>query len=138
MYEAKEDPPDPPIYTVATTSPKSIVGTTTKDVTAKRNQKAKKEQAVHTAKERTRHTKLQDIRAQRKQVEKLDSLYGTRRKPSATKKGWNLSQPKMANTDRSGLLKSEAICAPKDNTCQEDNCARYQDVKWPEVKRVKC
>jgi len=40
---------------------------------------------------------------------KLDSLYGTWRKPSATKKGWNLPQPKMANTDLSALLKSEAI-----------------------------
>jgi len=40
---------------------------------------------------------------------KLDGLYGTWRKPSATKKGWNLPQPKMANTDLSALLKSEAI-----------------------------
>merc|ERR1712105_384689 len=30
---------------------------------------------------------------------KLDGLYGTWRKPSATKKEWNLPQPKMANTD---------------------------------------
>jgi len=42
---------------------------------------------------------------------KLDGLYGTWRKPSATKKGWNLPQPKMANTDLSALLKSEAIRA---------------------------
>jgi len=42
---------------------------------------------------------------------KLDSLYGTWRKPSATKKSWNLPQPKMANTDLSALLKSEAIRA---------------------------
>jgi len=40
---------------------------------------------------------------------KLDGLYGTWKKPSATKKGWNLPQPKMANTDLSALLKSEAI-----------------------------
>merc|ERR1712227_858791 len=40
---------------------------------------------------------------------KLDGLYGTWRKPSATKAGWNLPQPKMANTDLSALLKSEAI-----------------------------
>jgi len=42
---------------------------------------------------------------------KLDSLYGTWRKPSATKKSWNLPQPKMSNTDLSALLKSEAIRA---------------------------
>merc|ERR1712154_663022 len=42
---------------------------------------------------------------------KLDGLYGTWRKPSATKAGWNLPQPKMANTDLSALLKSEAIRA---------------------------
>merc|ERR1711913_20987 len=40
---------------------------------------------------------------------KLDSLYGTWRKASTTKQGWNLPQPKMANTDLSVLLKSEAI-----------------------------
>merc|ERR1711934_584332 len=42
---------------------------------------------------------------------KLDRLYGTWRKPSTTKAGWNLPQPKMANTDLSALLKSEAIRA---------------------------
>jgi len=40
---------------------------------------------------------------------KLDGLYGTWRKPSASKAGWNLPHPKMANTDLSALLKSEAI-----------------------------
>ena len=40
---------------------------------------------------------------------KLDGLYGTWRKPSAVKAGWNLPQPKMANTDLSSLLKSDAI-----------------------------
>merc|ERR1712015_147734 len=40
---------------------------------------------------------------------KLDGLYGTWRKPSSEKAGWNLPQPKMANTDLSALLKSEAI-----------------------------
>lgn len=40
---------------------------------------------------------------------KLDSLYGTWRKASETKKGWNLPMPKMANTDLSKLLKSEEI-----------------------------
>merc|ERR1711874_409313 len=40
---------------------------------------------------------------------KLDDLYGTWRKPSATKAGWNLPQPKMANTDLSKLMKSEEI-----------------------------
>merc|ERR1712002_733309 len=30
-------------------------------------------------------------------------------KPSSSKKGWNLPQPKMANTDLSKLLKSEEI-----------------------------
>merc|ERR1712055_1010446 len=40
---------------------------------------------------------------------KLDGLYGTWRKPSETKAGWNLPQPKMANTDLAALLKSDAI-----------------------------
>ena len=40
---------------------------------------------------------------------KLDGLYGTWRKASTAKPGWNLPQPKMANTDLSVLLKSEAI-----------------------------
>ena len=40
---------------------------------------------------------------------KLDSLYGTWRKPSSEKKGWNLPQPKMAVTDLSKLLKAEEI-----------------------------
>merc|ERR1712098_10886 len=42
---------------------------------------------------------------------KLDGLYGTWKKPSSEKKGWNLPQPKMANTDFSSLLKSESIRA---------------------------
>merc|ERR1711970_871948 len=42
---------------------------------------------------------------------KLDGLYGTWRKPSTTKAGWNLPQPKMSNTDLTALLKSEAIRA---------------------------
>merc|ERR1712126_665501 len=42
---------------------------------------------------------------------KLDGLYGTWRKPSATKAGWNLPQPRMANTDLTALLKSDAIRA---------------------------
>ena len=41
----------------------------------------------------------------------LDGLYGTWRKASTSKAGWNLPQPKMANTDLSALLKSEAIRA---------------------------
>ena len=40
-----------------------------------------------------------------------DGLYGTWRKASTSKAGWNLPQPKMANTDLSALLKSEAIRA---------------------------
>jgi len=40
---------------------------------------------------------------------KLDGLYGTWKKASTSKAGWNLPQPKMANTDLSALLKSEAI-----------------------------
>jgi len=40
---------------------------------------------------------------------KLDGLYGTWRKASSEKAGWNLPMPKMANTDLSALLKSEAI-----------------------------
>merc|ERR1712080_591279 len=42
---------------------------------------------------------------------KLDGLYGTWRKASTSKAGWNLPQPKMASTDLSALLKSEAIRA---------------------------
>eukprot|EP00088_Acartia_fossae_P008979 TRINITY_DN1432_c0_g3_i1.p1 TRINITY_DN1432_c0_g3~~TRINITY_DN1432_c0_g3_i1.p1 ORF type:complete len:384 (-),score=126.76 TRINITY_DN1432_c0_g3_i1:91-1242(-) len=40
---------------------------------------------------------------------KLDSLYGTWKKSSKSKAGWNLPMPKMANTDLSKLLKSEEI-----------------------------
>ncbi|XP_076354744.1 ribosomal protein L4 [Tachypleus tridentatus] len=40
---------------------------------------------------------------------KLDSLYGTWRKPSEKKKNFNLPMPKMSNTDLSRLLKSEEI-----------------------------
>merc|ERR1711977_265439 len=40
---------------------------------------------------------------------KLDSIYGTWRKASETKKNWNLPMPKMAVTDLSKLLKSEEI-----------------------------
>merc|ERR1712000_427013 len=40
---------------------------------------------------------------------KLDTIFGTWRKPSTTKGGWNLPMPKMANTDLSKLLKSEEI-----------------------------
>merc|ERR1711972_600776 len=40
---------------------------------------------------------------------KLDGLYGTWKKSSTSKAGWNLPQPKMANSDLSALLKSEAI-----------------------------
>jgi len=42
---------------------------------------------------------------------KLDGLYGTWKKASTQKAAWNLPQPKMANTDLSALLKSEAIRA---------------------------
>merc|ERR1712121_128287 len=40
---------------------------------------------------------------------KLDAIYGTWRKPSETKKNWNLPMPKMAVTALSKLLKSEEI-----------------------------
>merc|ERR1711894_493529 len=40
---------------------------------------------------------------------KLDTIYGTWRKPSETKKNWNLPMPKMAVTDLAKLLKSEEI-----------------------------
>merc|ERR1712170_290121 len=40
---------------------------------------------------------------------KLDSIYGTWRKASESKKNWNLPMPKMAVTDLSKLLKSEEI-----------------------------
>merc|ERR1711923_642832 len=40
---------------------------------------------------------------------KLDSIYGTWRKASETKKNWNLPMPKMAVTDLSKLLKAEEI-----------------------------
>merc|ERR1711963_807883 len=42
---------------------------------------------------------------------KLDGLYGTWGKASISKAGWNLPQPKMANTALAALLKSEAIRA---------------------------
>merc|ERR1719402_355819 len=42
---------------------------------------------------------------------KLDGLYGTWKKASTQKSGWNLPQPKMASTDLASLLKSEAIRA---------------------------
>merc|ERR1712140_88699 len=40
---------------------------------------------------------------------KLDTIYGSWRKASETKKNWNLPMPKMAVTDLSKLLKSEEI-----------------------------
>lgn len=40
---------------------------------------------------------------------KLDAIYGTWRKPSESKKNWNLPMPKMAVTDLAKLLKSEEI-----------------------------
>uniref|UniRef100_A0A1A9WY39 Large ribosomal subunit protein uL4 C-terminal domain-containing protein n=1 Tax=Glossina brevipalpis TaxID=37001 RepID=A0A1A9WY39_9MUSC len=40
---------------------------------------------------------------------RLNELFGTWKSPSTLKKGYNLPQPKMANTDLSRLLKSEEI-----------------------------
>uniref|UniRef100_A0A6B2E6K7 Putative 60s ribosomal protein l4 n=1 Tax=Phlebotomus kandelakii TaxID=1109342 RepID=A0A6B2E6K7_9DIPT len=40
---------------------------------------------------------------------RLNNVFGTWEKPSTQKKGYNLPQPKMANTDLSRLLKSEEI-----------------------------
>lgn len=40
---------------------------------------------------------------------RLNDLFGSWKKPSTLKKGYNLPQPKMANTDLSRLLKSEEI-----------------------------
>lgn len=40
---------------------------------------------------------------------RLNALFGTWTKPSKLKKGYNLPQPKMSNTDLSRLLKSEEI-----------------------------
>lgn len=40
---------------------------------------------------------------------KLDELYGTWKTSSKSKAGYNLPQPKMANTDLARLLKSEEI-----------------------------
>lgn len=42
---------------------------------------------------------------------KLDRLYGTWKKPSTLKTGYNLPMPKMANTDLQRLLKSDEIQA---------------------------
>lgn len=42
-------------------------------------------------------------------IKQLDGLYGTWRKESETKKGYNLPLPKMANTDLQRLLKSDEI-----------------------------
>ena len=40
---------------------------------------------------------------------RLNDLYGSWKKPSTLKKGYNLPQPKMSNTDLTRLLKSEEI-----------------------------
>lgn len=40
---------------------------------------------------------------------KLDELFGSWRKTSKLKKGYNLPMPKMANTDLTRLLKAEEI-----------------------------
>ena len=40
---------------------------------------------------------------------KLDKLFGTWKKPSAVKKGYNLPQPKMANSDLARLLKADEV-----------------------------
>jgi large subunit ribosomal protein L4e len=40
---------------------------------------------------------------------KLDALYGTWRKPSKEKNGYNLPMPKMSNSDLSRLLKSDEV-----------------------------
>jgi len=42
-------------------------------------------------------------------IKQLDGLYGTWRKESEAKKGYNLPLPKMSNTDLSRLLKSDEI-----------------------------
>jgi len=42
-------------------------------------------------------------------IKRLDGLYGTWRKDSERKKGYNLPLPKMTNTDLSRLLKSDEI-----------------------------
>jgi len=42
-------------------------------------------------------------------IKQLDGLYGTWRKESESKKGYNLPLPKMANTDLQRLLKSDEI-----------------------------
>jgi large subunit ribosomal protein L4e len=44
-------------------------------------------------------------------ITRLDALYGTWRQASLLKKGFNLPQPKMANTDLQRLLKSNEIRA---------------------------
>lgn len=44
-------------------------------------------------------------------ITRLDSLYGSWRQASTLKKGFNLPQPKMANTDLQRLLKSNEIRA---------------------------
>ncbi|XP_067665811.1 large ribosomal subunit protein uL4-like [Haliotis asinina] len=53
-------------------------------------------------------------------LKKLDSLYGTWRKPSATKSNYNLPMPVMNNTDLSRLLRSteiqSVVRAPKHDT----------------------
>ncbi|XP_019867521.1 60S ribosomal protein L4 [Aethina tumida] len=41
--------------------------------------------------------------------QRLDKLFGTWKKSSSEKKGYNLPQPKMANTDLSRLLKADEI-----------------------------
>lgn len=43
--------------------------------------------------------------------QRLDKLFGTWKTPSQEKKGYNLPQPKMSNTDLSRLLKADEIKA---------------------------
>ncbi|CAG9854965.1 unnamed protein product [Phyllotreta striolata] len=43
--------------------------------------------------------------------QRLDKLFGTWKNPSTEKKGYNLPQPKMSNTDLSRLLKADEIKA---------------------------
>lgn len=43
--------------------------------------------------------------------QRLDKLFGSWKTPSLEKKGYNLPQPKMSNTDLSRLLKADEIKA---------------------------
>ncbi|KAI0221472.1 60S ribosomal protein L4 [Lamellibrachia satsuma] len=73
---------------------------------------------------------------------KLDALYGTWRKPSSEKNGFNLPMPKMTNTDLSRLLKSDeiqkAIRPPQKRKGERSNCGMHVQIghfQWRKIRQ---